>query len=125
MPIYGTVQGGGQLTQLSPGDSMALFAAESPAPVAASIPFCRAMSPSSDDAGTTFQIEWATAPTAVLDSVAIQGSNVDTAAAYETLYVSNGGAQYDNYTDLTRFLFYRAILLAESSGGAVTVLVQR
>lgn len=127
MPNYGVAQAGSNataglnLTTLQPGDTMLLFNAESPAAPQASVAFARGYSPSGDDAGITFQISFAVAPTAV---VAIQGSNVDLDAAYETLYTSTN-VQFDNYTDTTRWAFYRAKLVTQSAGGALTVRVQR
>jgi hypothetical protein len=123
MPNYGVAQIGGQLTCVYPGDPFYLFNAETPTPPQASVAFNRGNSPSFDDAGTTFQISWATAPTATLDSVSIQGSN--DGVHWQTLYTSAAGLQQDNFTDITRWQFYRALLNAESTGGALTVLVQR
>jgi nucleotide-binding universal stress UspA family protein len=79
MPNYGTPQAGGVLTALYPGDALQLFAAETPAAPQASLAFARACSPDGTDNGTTFQIAYASAPTA---SLQIQGSNVDADAAY-------------------------------------------
>ena len=97
---------------------MPLFNAEVLAAPVASIPFLRALS---QDSGTTFTIGFAAAPTA---SVAIQGSNVDLDAQYQTLYTSSN-KQVDGYTDIGRWRYYRAILLSQSAGGALTVIAQR
>lgn len=118
---YGTPQAGGTLTALQPGDSLDLFNAETPAAPQASIAFARGSSPSGSDQGVTFQIAFAAAPTA---SVVIQGSNIDSDADYETLYTSSN-KQFDAYTDTGRWAFYRAKLVSQSAGGAVTVLAQR
>src|SRR5690242_19474504 len=118
MPNYGTPQSGG-LTALAPGESMYLFNAETPAAPQASIPFARAISASQDDAGTTFQIIFDAAPTAVVD---IQCSNVDIDADYITVYTSTD-TQFDAYTDIGRSAFYRAKLV--SGGGTLTVIAQR
>lgn len=128
MPAYGTPQAGGVVTALQPGDGqLYLFNAESPAAGTASISFNRQSSPSMDDAGVTFQIMFAAAaPTAV---VAIQGANVDVDAGYQNLYSSTfpnaNTTQLDNYTDTTRWAFYRAKLISQSAGGALTVVAQR
>lgn len=121
MPLYGVAQAGGVLTCLIPGDSMTLFAAETLTAPQASVAFNRGESPSGNDQGCTFQILFATAPTSTL---AIQGSNLDVDADYVTLFTSTS-KQQDGYTDTGRWAFYRAKLLTQSAGGAVTVNVQR
>lgn len=121
MPNYGTPQAGGTLTELKPGDSLYLFNAETPAAPQASIAFARGTSPSGDDGGVTFQILFAEAPTAELE---IQASDVDTDADYITLTTLTN-IQQGSYTDTQRFAFYRAKLVSQSAGGAVTVLAQR
>ena len=45
-------------------------------------------------------------------------------ALYETLWTSTN-TQYDNYTDTTRWAYYRARLVSQSGGGALTVTVKR
>lgn len=121
MPLYGVAQAGGVLTAIQPGDSITLFAAETLTAPQASVAFNRGYSPSATDAGTTFQILFASAPTSTL---AIQGSNLDVDADYVTLYTSTS-KQQDGYTDIGRWAFYRAKLLTQSGGGAVTVIAQR
>lgn len=121
MPVYGVPQSGGVLACISPGESITLFNAETLTAPQASVAFNRGNSPSLSDQGTTFQILFATAPTSTL---AIQGSNVDVDAAYVTLFTSTS-KQQDSYTDTQRFAFYRAKLLTQSAGGAVTVIAQR
>ena len=127
MPIYGVAQAGSNptaglnLSVVQPGDSYVLFNGEVITPPQASVAFVRGNSISESDQGMTFQMSFATAPTAVL---VIQGSNVDLDAAYETLWTSTN-TQYDNYTDTTRWTYYRAKLVSQSAGGAVTVRVQR
>jgi hypothetical protein len=123
MPAY--VAGPQNFTDLEVGVSLYLFSAEAPTIPAAgypSIALTRAYSPGTA-AGTTFQLNWATAPTATVDSIAIQGSN--DGINWQTLYTSNAGIQQDNYSDDEHWAFYRAILLAESTGGALTVIAQR
>lgn len=121
MPNYGIPQAGGTLTALQPGDALALFNAESPAAPQASIAFERAMGPGGVDGGTTFSVVFAAAPT---DSLVIQGSNADVEAQYQTLFTSTN-KQFDLYTDTGRWAFYRAKLVTQSAGGAVTVVAQR
>jgi hypothetical protein len=121
MPNYGMPQAGGTLTALQPGDSMYLFNAEAPAAPQASIAFARGYSPSGDDSGITFQILFAAAPTA---QVVIQASNVDADANYQTVFTSTN-LQNDNYTDTVRWKFYRAKLVSQSAGGALTLIASR
>ena len=118
MPAYGTPQPGGGATALSPGDAMRLFDAEILVAPQASIPFLRALS---GDSGTTFTIGFAAAPTAV---VAIQGANVDLEAQYQTLFTSTD-KQTDSYTNTERWRYYRARLVSQAAGGALTVIAQR
>ena len=123
MPLYGTPQAGGVLTAVGPGDSIKLFDSEVLVVPQASIAFAR------QDAGgglagarqTTFQVLFAAAP---LASVAIQGSNVDIDAAYQDL-AQIDNAQFGRYVDTGTWAYYRAVLLSQSAGGAVTVIAQR
>lgn len=117
MPAYVA----GTATALYPGDSLLLFNAETVAANSESIAFARASSPGGDDAGSTFEIDFAASPTAV---VTIQGANTDLDANYQTLYTSTN-AQHDNYTDNARWEFYRCKVSTYSAGGALTVKVQR
>ena len=129
MPNYGVAQAGSQLppnqglnlSVINPGESIYLFNAESPAAPQASVAFCRGVGPMETPAGLVFTIKFATAPT---DSLVIQGSNTDLDGDYQTLFTSTN-KQYDYYADIGEFLFYRAKLVSQSGGGAVTVLVQR
>jgi len=100
---------------------MYLFNAESPTAPQASIAFARAYSPAANDEGITFEVIFASAPTA---AVAIQGSNVDSDADYINLTTFTN-QQFGSYTDTQRFAFYRAKLTSYSSGGALTVIAQR
>jgi len=118
MPLYGDLATGVGATGqpacgLLPGESIYLFNAETHPAGSASIAFCRSEGATQDDAGTTFQIDAATV------GVEIEGANIDSSGEYRTLYTSV--AQYDNYTDTTRWRFYRSV----GNGGAVTVLAQR
>lgn len=122
MPNYGTLQAGNVLTALYPGSGpYYLFNAETPTAPQASIAFNRAFSASLNDNGTTFQIIFASAPTS---SVLIQGSDIDVDGDYLTLYTSTS-KQFDSYTDVQRFSFYRAKVATQSAGGAITVVAQR
>ena len=123
MPVYGTVTAGNLLpTALQPGDSMALFNAESPTAPKASIAFARGYNPGGGATNPiVFTASWATTPTATLN---IQGSNVDSDAQYQTLgTITNLSPAY--YADAGGFAFYRVQLASQSAGGAITVLVQR
>lgn len=119
MPAYVA----GQACDLRPGDPFYnLFnGTETPAAVMPSVAFARGQSPSGADQGTTFQISFASAPTAV---VLIQGANQDVEALYETLWTSTN-TQYDNYTDTTRWAFYRAKISTYSAGGMPVVTAKR
>ncbi len=129
MPIYGTPQAGSDsrgaaynLTAVAPGERFTLFNAETfSAFPQSSVAFNRALEPGMNGGAMTFQMSFASAPTAV---VKIQGSNVDLDAAYETLWTSNN-TQYDNYTDTARWAYYRVQIYSYSAGGALTVTVQR
>lgn len=123
MPAYGTIQGGGQLTAVSPGDTFFNFQNEVVTAAEASVPFVRAVSASFDDSGTTFQIIWQNAPGGT-DTVLIQASNTDVDADYVTVYISTG-RQFDLYTDVGRSKFYRAKVGAAITGGRLTVSAQR
>jgi hypothetical protein len=129
MPNYGIPQSGSQLPPnqglnlavINPGDSIVLFNAESPAAPQPSVAFARGVGPMNIPAGIVFTISFAAAPT---DSLVIQGSNQDIDSQYQTLYTSTN-KQTDFYADLGEFLFYRAKLVSQSAGGAVTVIAQR
>ncbi len=123
MPNYGVPQAGGVLTSLQPGDGIFyLFDNESPTEGQASVAFCRSFSPGGDDAGSTFVIDWASAPTGV---VTIEASNQDVDADYQTIWTWSANNQHDNYTDIVRFKFYRAKVVSVDAGLPVTVTVQR
>ena len=122
MQLYGSRQAGGVLTELSPAESLTLFdGTETPAAGLTSLAFIRGPSPSLADAGMTFQIDFLSAPTA---TILVQGSNIDVEADYETLWPSIN-TQFDNYTDTTRWKFYRVKLSAYQAGGMPVVTVQR
>lgn len=121
MPNYGVAQVGGTVAAVAPGDQYFLWNAETPTAPQASVAFARQMGPGQTDAGITFTISFASAPT---DSLVIQGSNVDSDAQYQSLYTSTN-KQLDAYTDTGRWAFYRAKLVTQSAGGAVTIIAQR
>lgn len=122
MPAFNTVQAGGVRTALSPGDSLALFNAETVTSNEASIPFNRANGPSGDDAGTTFSIDWETTPTG--STVLIQVANQDVDADYVTVYTSTA-LQHDVYTDIGRARYYRAKVAPYAAGGKLTLIANR
>lgn len=121
MPTYGTPQAGGVLTSVQPGDAYTLFNAETPADGTASVAFALANGPAPGENSKTFHIDFAAAPTAV---VVIQCANQDVEADYVTVYTSTN-TQHDAYTDIGTSAFYRAKLVSQSAGGALTVTVQR
>ena len=126
MPKYGdlpsAVGATGQLaTMLVPGDALTLFNAETLTAPQASIAISIGPAVGGGYAPLTFDIEFAAAPTA---TVAIQGAMNDVDSAYQTLYTSTS-LQQDNYADYGKFRFYRAKLLTQSAGGALTVTVSR
>ncbi len=108
-------------TSLGPGDSLYLFAAaDTITPPESSI----VVAPVRGAAGCkqlTFQIAFASAPTA---SVVIQASNVNADADFETVWTWSANNQFDNYTDgFAGWLFYRAKVVSQSGGGALSVQV--
>ena len=121
MPDYGVAQAGGVLTSLQPGDSYTLFNAETPTAPQASVAFAFSVGPNPGNNSKTFHIDFASAPTAVVD---IQAANADVDADYITVYTSTN-LQHDAYTDIGTSAFYRAKLASQSAGGAITVTVQR
>ena len=131
MPNYGDLPVGVGTTVAGPtacipGDSLALFNNETVTAAQASIVMARAKGPGDDDAGTTFFIEFAAAPT---DSLEILGSNKVPAAVFNladwyVLFTSTN-KQQDYYTDTGRFAYYCAYLASQAAGGKVTVNAQR
>src|SRR5271156_5775923 len=102
MPAYGTVQAGG-LTCLFPGTQCYLFKAETISAPESSIAVSVGGPPGYTTA--TFQIIFASAPTAVVN---IQASMVDVDADYVTLFTSTN-QQFDSFSDVNGgFKFYRA-----------------
>lgn len=80
------------------------------------------MSPSGDDAGTSFTIDFAAAATG--STVVIQASNQDVDADYQTVFTSTA-KQHDAYTDIGRSKFYRALCSTYAAGGNLTVIASR
>lgn len=126
MPLYGVSQSGFNgppneglnLALLIPGDGpYFLFNAETLTPPQASVAFARGLGPNGQKGPIVFTISYASSPTAVL---VIQGADTDLDADYITLSTSTN-VQNDFYTDLGLFSFYRAKLVSQSGGGAVTV----
>lgn len=135
MPAFAVPQSGGNaipalnITSVMPGDGIYyLFAAETYAnPPQASVVFERTPGPSVlADGGTTFQVQFAAPPVAV---VLILGSNNPNLEVFNLndwipLFTSTDH-QSDGYTDTNRYKYYCAYLLSQASGGALTVTAQR
>jgi hypothetical protein len=104
-----------------PGDGLfTLFAStESLTAPQASVAFNRGQKDGGSSSPLTFQIRFASTPTAV---VQIQAANTDVDGDYMAIYTSTN-AQQDAYTDVGRSKYYRARLLSQSAGGALTVMV--
>lgn len=116
MPVYGTAQAGGQLTDLQPGDGpFFLWNNETVASSGKSIAFSRGHSNTAEDFGITFLNNSASA------SVAIQGANVDADANYISI-TSGTVAAGASFTDTNRFNFYRAICAAGGTGVIVSAM---
>ena len=131
MPNYGDLPVGVGTTVAGPtacipGDSLALFNNETVTAAQASIVMARANSPSDSDAGTTFFMEFASAPTSSLE---ILGSNKPPAAVFNAndwvVLATSTNKQQDSYTDTARFAYYCAYLVSQSAGGKLTVIAQR
>ena len=122
MQTYGSSQAGGVLTALWPGDRLTLFdGTETPVAGLTSLAFCRAEGPGGMDNGVTFQIIGVVAGSVVK----IQGANADVEADYQDIWTTTGALALDNYTDTTRWAYYRAKLTSYTSGAMPKVLVQR
>jgi len=122
MPNYGVKQSGGVLTEIQPGDQFVLFNAESPTPPQASVAFNTGYQPGGQSPQIAFTIDFATAPSA--SEVHIQGANINADADFQDLYVSTN-VQHDLYLDNGKLAFYRAKLVGNTGGGALTVIAQR
>jgi hypothetical protein len=133
MPSFGVAQSGGNsnpslnITALNPTDGpYYLFNAESPAAPQASVVIERGRN-DRNDAGITFLIEFASAPT---DSVEILGTNDPSALLlfnlnqWQVLYTSNNNI-VDAYTDTGRYRYYCAYVASEGAGYPITVIAQR
>lgn len=126
--LYGTPQAGSNtsgaaynLTALCPGDKITLFdGTETPGASVKSVAFSRAQTASGDN-GTTFFIQFGSAPTAL---VLIQSAFADVEADYQTVW-SSTNTQQDAYTDVGRAPFYRAVLSTYSAGGMPVVTATR
>ena len=122
MKLYGAAQSGGGLQSVSPGERIVLFdGTETPVANITSLAFARAPGPTQVPAGIVFSMDFAAAPTVTMQ---IQGANVDTELAYQTLYTKDN-TQHDYYQDAGNFMFYRAKVSAYTSGGMPTVIAQR
>jgi len=94
---------------------------ETPGANTRSIAIARATGGGLNPAPMVFTIDFATAPTAV---VQICAANQDVAADYQVLYTSTN-TQHDYYSDQGIFEFYTVNLSTYSAGGMPTVIVQR
>ena len=137
MPSYGDLPVGAGTTVAGPtacvpGDQLILFNNETVTAAQASIVMARAKGPGDDDAGTTFFIEFAAAPT---DSLEILGSNKTPVPNAAGVYVFNladwyllftsTNKQQDYYTDTGRFAYYCAYMATQAAGGKVICIAQR
>lgn len=124
MPLYGTAQGGGVLTTLIPGELLTLFSAESLTAPQASIAVNRGFGPGAGGFPITFQILYASSPTAVMQVLATNVSQFPgksfVLSEWVVVYTSTN-LQTDAYTDAGASQFYCAYLVSQSGGGAVTV----
>ena len=121
MPIYGSLPSGGggtgvPATELNAGDQIALFNAETPAALQASIAIAVQLG-AGQPRGVVFTVQ------APGSTIAIQGSNQDVASEYQTLHTTTSLGN-DFYSDLGGFCYYRALCTAFTSG-VVSVIAQR
>src|ERR1700690_2372156 len=98
MPVYGSPQAGGVLTQINPGDIYELLNAEVLADGQASIAFCRGVGEGLQPSSITFTIAGAAAPV-----VNIEASNQDIEATYQQVHNTTNQA-LDYYLDYGGFL---------------------
>lgn len=122
MPVYGTPQSGG-LTSVSPGSQFVMWdGTETPALNVKSIAFSRASIAGLADNGSSFDAQGMPASSAI----SIQGSNTDSELTYITLNILNPDSNSNAYyTDIGRFMFYRAQLTTYTSGTMPILIVQR
>jgi len=119
MPLYASVY----VPFVCPGRQFTCFdGTETPGAAVKSAAFMRGRGPLDLDGPTTFTIDFASAPTAV---VLIQASNTNTDANFQTIWTSTS-TQHDNYTDAnTTWRFYRVVLSTYSAGGMPVVIARR
>ena len=122
MLTYGSLQPGGSLTALYPGDTMTLFnGTEAPAVGLASLAFERSPM-ASTDAGSTYSASGMPAGM-TLD---VQVANVDAAGNYTTVAQMTADANGNSaVTDAGRAKFARISMSAYTSGAMPIVTVQR
>jgi hypothetical protein len=109
---------------MQPGDTFTLFNAEDVTALApqASVAVAMGYGPGGGaNPPVVFAISFASAPT---DSLVIQASNTDVDADYQTLSTSTN-KQHDYYADQGGFAYYRAKMVTQSAGGAVTIIAKR
>ena len=106
-----------------PGDSVAVFNAETPTPPQASQQVAIGNVYGADDVGVSVLIVYASAPSSV--TVNIQMSDADVDASYVTVASSTNTAGDSLNLNTQRHKFVRAQLAAQTGGGAITVRVAR
>ena len=106
-----------------PGDSVAVFNAETPTPPQASQQVAIGNVYGADDVGVSVLISYASAPSSV--TVNIQMSDVDVDANYVTVGSSTVTTGDSLNLNAQRHKFVRAQLAAQTGGGAITVRVAR
>jgi hypothetical protein len=118
MPTFN--QYGPLSVQVSPGDTMQLFTAETLTAPATSKVYALLDSGAVERRSILFQANWATTPTA---SLVIYGSNTAPTTAGPQNGVALGSAITANgvYQDTAGFKFYWATLASQSAGGALTL----
>lgn len=119
MPLYTDTTKGPVAAQ--PGDTITLFNAETLTAPTSSIALNRATGPGNKPSGIVFTIRYASAPTGVMT---IQAANDNVEAQYQDIWTWTS-TQNDWYADAGNFAWYRAHLVSQSAGGAVTVVAQR
>jgi hypothetical protein len=125
MPLYSSQTG--MPTPVYPGQQFTLFSGtETPGASVTSTAFERAANWSGNPSPQVFAINFATAPTAV---VQIQASNDNVDAHYMTIstvtFPLNPVVNNSWVADYGEFRYYRAVLSTYSAGGMPVVTIQR
>ena len=125
MPLYGVAQAGGVCTSIIPGELINLFAAETITAPQASIALSKGYAPGGS-AGfpITFQILFASSPTAVTEILATNvyqfPGKTFNLNEWTVVYTSTNLIS-DAYTDNGMSAFYCAYVVSQSGGGKITV----